>query len=192
MKDYGFLALLFRQKYIKRWSLMRCTEEEDLSHHSFESALIAHILATVNRDVFGGEANVEKVVLSALYHDSSEVLCGDLPTPVKYHDEQMRSTYKNIEKSCEETLLSKLPDELRASYEPLIKQESDELTHRLVKTADKLCALIKCVHELKSGNSEFKSAKASIEKGLEEYKSAELDYFMQNFYPAFTKDLDEL
>ncbi len=190
--DHGFLALLFRQKYIKRWALMRCNEEEALSQHSFECALIAHILATANKEVFGGEANVEKVVLTALYHDATEVLCGDLPTPVKYHDEQMRSTYEKIEKKCEDTLLSKLPDELKDSYAPLVKQDNDELTHRLVKTADKLCALIKCVHELKGGNSEFKSAKESTERSLEAYASPELDYFMEKFYPAFTKDLDEL
>ncbi len=171
---------------------MRCTETEDLSQHSFETAVIAHILATVNRDVFGGDADVEKTVLTALYHDSSEVLCGDLPTPVKYHDEQMRVTYKNIEKNCEDTLISKLPEELRGSYSPLIKGECDELTHRLVKTADKLCALIKCTNELKSGNGEFKSAKISVEKSLAEYASPELDYFMEKFYPAFAKDVDEL
>ncbi len=190
--ENGFLALLFRQKYIKRWSLMRCNEEEALSQHSFECALIAHILATVNKEIYGGEADAEKVVLTALYHDAAEVLCGDLPTPVKYHDPQMRSTYEKIEKKCEDTLLSKLPDELKNAYEPLIKQKNDPLTHRLVKTADKLCALIKCEHELKSGNNEFKSAKLSTEKALEEYASPELDYFMKNFYMAFTKDLDEL
>ncbi len=191
-EEYSFLALLYRQKYIKRWSLMRCTEQEDLSHHSFECAVVAHMLALINRDIFDGDAEPEMVALAALYHDASEVLSGDLPTPIKYHDEVMRSTYKNIERSCEDKLISKLPSELAEAYAPLIRQQNDELTHRLVKTADKLCALIKCTHELKGGNSEFKSAKAATEKSLEAYASSELDYFMEHVFPAFTKDIDEL
>lgn len=190
--SYGFGALLFRQKYINRWSLMRCVREECLSVHSMETAVIAHLLATINRDIFGGDADPSLVAAYALYHDSSEVLCGDLPTPVKYYNEQMRSIYGQIEKNSAQLLLSKLPKELRESYKPLICEECDELTHRLVKTADKLCALIKCIEEEKGGNGEFSSAERSVRQSLEAYDSDELRYFNENFLPAFALDLDEL
>lgn len=189
---YTFPALLFRQKYINRWSLMHCMQEESLAVHSTETAVIAHLLAVINRDVFGGEANPDSVALFALYHDSSEVLCGDLPTPVKYYSEQMRSIYGEIEKNSAEMLLSKLPDELKSSYKPLIFEQCDELTHRLVKTADKLCALIKCIEEAKGGNREFSSAEKTIKDSLKQYDSNELRYFNEHFLPSFSLDLDEL
>ncbi len=189
---YTFPALLFRQKYINRWSLMHCMQEESLAVHSAETAVIAHLLAVINRDVFGGTADPDKTALFALYHDSSEVLCGDLPTPVKYYNEKMRSTYDEIEKNSARLLLSKLPEELKKTYEPLVCEECDELTYRLVKTADKLCALIKCIEEAKGGNREFSSAEKTIRRSLEAYDSDELIYFNEHFLPSFSLDLDEL
>lgn len=189
---FGFFALAFRQRYITRWSLMHSVERESLSEHSAQCAMIAHCLAEINKTVFKGEADPEKTALYALYHDCAEVLCGDLPTPVKYATLQMRQTYAEIEKNSASALLDKLPDELKGAYSPLLNEECDELTLRLLKTADKLCALIKCETELKSGNAEFSSAKKTTLKLLEAYASPELDYFMENFFPAFSKTLDEL
>ena len=192
MNGYGFFALAFRQKYITRWSLMRNSQAETLSSHSMETAMIAHCLALINKEVFGGDADPDKVAVFALFHDCTEVLSGDLPSPVKYCSGEMRKTYAKIEKKAAEQLGSKLPPELRAHYEPLIGEDADPLTLRLVKTADKLCALIKCIEELNCGNGEFAAAKRSTEKVLEAYASDELDYFMKNFIQAFSLPIDEL
>lgn len=192
MENYSFFALLFRQKYINRWSLMRCSTEENLSTHSMETAVIAHCLAVINRDVFSGGADPDKVAVYALFHDSSEVLCGDLPSPVKYSGEELKNAYKKIEEESAKSLLSKLPNELKSAYESPVYEKADPLTHRLVKTADKLCALIKCIEEIKCGNLEFTSAEKSIRENLKEYESRELEYFTEHFLPSFGKTLDEL
>lgn len=189
---YSFFALLFRQKYIKRWSLMRCAAEETLSQHSMECAAIAHCLATINKEIFKGQADSDKVAVYALFHDASEVLCGDLPSPVKYSDGTMRSVYGKIEEASADALLSKLPDELRKFYDGPVREKTDELTIRLVKTADKLCALIKCTEELKWGNNEFSAAQKATLESLKAYDSPELRYFMDKFIPAFSLSLDEL
>lgn len=192
MDNFSFFALLFRQKYIKRWSLMRCSVEENLATHSMETAAVAHCLAVINRDVFGGDANPDRVATYALFHDASEVLCGDLPSPIKYSDSNMRDVYGKIEQASAESLISKLPKELRAAYEGPVFEQADELTHRLVKTADKLCALIKCIEEIKCGNSEFVTAEKATRDVLASYDSDELRYFEEHLLPAFTKTLDEL
>ncbi len=192
MNGYGFFALAFRQKYIARWSLMRNSQTESLSSHSMETAMIAHCLALINKEVFGGDADPDRTAVFALFHDCTEVLSGDMPSPIKYYSGEMRKTYAKIEKKAAEQLLSKLPPELSGAYAPFINEEADDLTLRLVKTADKLCALIKCIEEENCGNNEFAAAKKATEKALESYRSDELDYFMKNFIPAFSLPIDEL
>ena len=192
MNGYGFFALAFRQKYITRWSLMRNSQAENLSSHSMETAMIAHCLALINKTVFGGPADPEKVALYALFHDCTEVISGDLPSPVKYYSDEMRKTYAQIEKNAADQLLMRLPEELREAYAPLITEDADVLTLRFVKTADKLCALIKCIEEENCGNGEFSAAKKATWNALTDYSSDELDYFITNFIPAFSLPLDEL
>ena len=190
--DYSFFALIFRQRYIKRWSLMKNQSEETLSEHAMQCAVLAHALAVINRDVFGGDADPEKAAAYALFHDSAEVLCGDLPTPVKYASAEMRNTYRKIEESAAASLLSKLPPALQSAYRPLLSGDVDSETARLVKTADRLAALIKCIEEEKSGNNEFRAARASTLSLLQKQPGKELDYFIEHFLPAYEKTLDEL
>lgn len=188
----SFLALIFRQKYIKRWALMRNFETEDLQQHAAETAYIAHMLAVIKNKFYGGEVNAEKIALYALYHDVPEILTGDLPTPVKYFSPEMRNTYSEIEKNAEQTLLSKLPKELREEFVPLINQDLTEDERKLVKTADKLSALIKCLVEEKDGNAEFAKARTSTEAALEKLDSPELRYFTEHFIPSFKLPLDDM
>ena len=190
--DYSFFAMIFRQRYIKRWSLMKNQSEETLSEHAMQCAVLAHALAVINRDIFGGDADPDKAAAYALFHDSAEVLCGDLPTPVKYASAEMRDTYRKIEDSAAATLLSKLPPELQSVYRPLVSGDTDPETARLVKTADRLSALIKCIEEEKSGNSEFRAARASTLALLSEMPGREIHYFMEHFLPAYEKTLDEI
>ena len=171
---------------------MKNTSDENLSEHAMQCAVLAHALAVINRDVFGGDANPEKAACFALFHDSAEVLCGDLPTPVKYATAEMRQTYKKIEENASSVLLSKLPEKMRGAYSPLLLEAYDETTKKIVKTADRLCALIKCLEERKSGNNEFDAALKSTQQLLTEYNSDELNYFLENFLPPFSKTLDEM
>lgn len=189
--DYSFLAFIFRQKYIKRWSLMRNTSEENLSTHTMECALITHMLCEIGNKIFGKNYDTEKAVLTSLYHDSAEVITGDLPTPVKYYSKSTKESYGEIEENAIGVLLGMLPEDLRCDYSPLFHPTDPEII-RLVKTADKLCAYIKCIEEQKSGNSEFTKALASTRKALDKYRSDELDWFMDNMIPSFEKTLDEL
>lgn len=192
MEGYSFFALAFRQKYITRWALMRNTEREPLSSHSMEAAVLAHALATVNREIYGGDADPDKAAVYALFHDCTEVISGDMPSPVKYYSDEMRKTYAKIEESSVNKLLSTMPEELRRVYKPLLAEKPDEQTLKYVKAADKLCALIKCIEEIRCGNSEFEYAKKATEEQLSKYSMPELDYFMENFLPAFYSPLDEL
>ncbi len=162
-----FFATLSRMKYIFRWSLMRNTRTENICEHSQEVAILAHALALLQNRRFGGKVNVEEVVLLAMYHDVPEILTGDLPTPVKYDNPDIRDAYRAVERLSAERLLSQLPEDLRQDYRPLLLPDSaDREALRLVKAADKLSALIKCIEELKAGNGEFRQAKASTEAAL--------------------------
>ena len=165
-RESHFLAILSRMKYIERWSLMRSSRPENLSEHSLEVALIAHMLCVIGNARYSRSLDAERAALVALYHDASEIITGDLPTPVKYHDGTIRDAYKAVERSAEERLLATLPDDLRPAIEdvlwPSADAGEDELyLRRLVKAADKVSALIKCVEEARSGNSEFASAERS-------------------------------
>ena len=156
----SFYALIFRQKYIKRWGLMRNSRDESLAEHASETAILTHALCTIGNKYFAKDYDTERAVTLALFHDTTEVYTGDLPTPIKYFSSEMRDNYKMIEKNAQETLLSHLPEELRPDYNALLDSDDDPL-HRLVKAADKLAALIKCIEEEKSGNPEFSAAKTS-------------------------------
>ena len=195
---HHFFAYLFRMKNIKRWGLMRSLREEDLEQHSLEVAVLAHALALIRRDVFGKtDVDPEHAAAVALYHDASEIITGDMPTPVKYFNANIRNAYKDVESIANERLLSQLPEDLRPAYQDIFhpdKSGEDALLHRLVKAADKLSALIKCIEEERSGNQEFRSAKESTERSLK-YMAEELPEvrdFLRDFLPSYGKTLDEL
>lgn len=188
-----FLPLIFRMKHISRWSLMHNTQQEDLMQHSAETAFIVHYLALVGNARFGKTYNADKLATCALYHDVAEVFTGDLPTPIKYFNDDMRTTYHQIEQTALEKLKSGLPDDLQDTYADYLKGNTltiEEAT--LLKTADKLCAYIKCIQELNAGNKEFEPACKAIREQLNSSQSEELQYFLDNNLEAFTLTLDEL
>ena len=192
MKDGSFFALIYRMKYIGRWGLMRNSEPENIQEHSHMTAVIAHALAAIRRDVFGVPCDPDKCASLALFHDASEIFTGDLPTPIKYHNREITRAYHEVEDLAAKKLLSGLPVEVRDTYSELLEQKvGDDLKH-LVKAADKLSAYIKCIEERKAGNNEFRSAETQTRAALEEYGLPEVRYFMENFIPAFELTLDEL
>ena len=198
-RESHFLAILSRMKYIERWSLMRSSRPENLSEHSLEVALIAHMLCVIGNARHGRALDAERAALVALYHDASEIITGDLPTPVKYHDGAIRDAYKAVERSAEERLLDTLPDDLRPAIEdvlwPSARADEDELyLRRLVKAADKVSALIKCVEEARSGNAEFSSAEESCRAAVDEMAAElpEVADFLREFLPSYGSTLDEL
>ena len=187
-----FFALVFRQKYIQRWGLMRNALPESLAQHSSECALITHALAVIGNKLFGRSYDTGKAVTLALYHDVPEVFTGDMPTPIKYANPVIRSEFKEIEEESAGELLAKLPEEIRDEYYALFHEENeDKELHKLVKAADRLCAYIKCAEEEKFHNTEFSSARIGIEKKLKESEMPEVKYFIERFLPAFTMTLDE-
>lgn len=198
-RESHFLAILSRMKYIERWSLMRSARPENLSEHSLEVALIAHMLCVIGNARYSRSLDAERAALVALYHDASEIITGDLPTPVKYHDGTIRDAYKAVERSAEERLLATLPDDLRPAIEdvlwPSADAGEDELyLRRLVKAADKVSALIKCVEEERSGNTEFASAEESTRVAVGEMAAElpEVADFLREFLPSYGATLDEL
>lgn len=189
---FKFFAYLDRMKYIKRWSLMRSVREENIMEHSQQVAVIAHALALINNKIFNGNVDVSKTVLLAQYHEVGEVITGDLPTPIKYFNPEIKSAYKDLEKNACERILNMLPENLKGEYDKYIMPETDCIEYKLVKAADKLSAYLKCVEEVKAGNSEFKKAKGTIEKDLKNMKLQEVDYYFKEFVPAYELTLDEL
>ena len=190
VNETPFYALLSRMRYISRWGLMRSSIPENIQEHSHEVAVYAHALGIVRRDVFGVDCDPERLAVLALYHDISEILTGDLPTPIKYHDSALRTAYKEVERAAEEKLLSMLPEELRGSYREAMDARAEEA--RLVKAADKFSALVKCIEERKAGNREFLSAEAQTRAALAAMALPEADWFLEHALPAFEKNLDEL
>lgn len=193
MQQSHFFAHLSRLKLINRWPLMRNVRTENVSEHSLQVAMVAHALALIKNMKFGGQLNAERIALMAIYHDASEVLTGDLPTPVKYYNEQIAHEYKKIEKIAQQKLIEMLPEELQEAWRPFLDEHahSEEET-AMVKQADALCAYLKCLEELSAGNNEFRLAKARLEKTLHQRRSSEMDYFMAVFVPSFTLSLDEI
>ena len=189
--DSNFFALISRMRYIERWSLMRNSIHENIQEHSHMVAVIAHALGVIRRDVYGAACDPDACATVALYHDASEILTGDLPTPVKYYNPDIKTAYKQVEHISGTKLLQMLPPELRESYAPLV-YESDESVHDIVKAADKLSAYIKCVEELKAGNSEFEAAARQTRQALCDMQLPCLDYFMAHFLDSFQLTLDEL
>ncbi len=188
----SFFAIISRMKYINRWSLMRNNYTENIAEHSMMVAAVAHCLALINNRIFGGAVNAERLALRGIYHDASEVLIGDLPTPVKYSNPDINSSYKALESVAAEKLLGMLPKALCEDYMGLIGADTDSYEDRLLKAADKICAYIKCVEELSSGNNEFRSARESLGKDIAGYSLPEVDYFLEQFEDSFGKTLDEL
>lgn len=191
MEEYQFYALLSRMRYITRWGLMRNTFSENIQEHSHQVAVLAHALALIRRDVLGLPAEPDRCAVAALFHDASEILTGDLPTPIKYYNPEIKAAYKQVERVSADKLLAMLPEQLRESYAPLV-HEDDETVLDIVKAADKLSAHIKCIEEMKAGNQEFASAAAQTRKALENMGLPELDWFMEHCLPAFGRNLDEL
>ncbi|MBE7061200.1 MAG: 5'-deoxynucleotidase [Clostridiales bacterium] len=189
---YKFFAFLNRMKYIKRWSLMRSVREENIMEHSQQVAVIAHALALINNKIYGKSVDISKVVMLAQYHEVSEVITGDLPTPIKYFNPEIKSAYKDLEKHASERLINMLPTELKDEYNQYILPETDSEEYKIVKCADRLSAYLKCVEEVKAGNSEFKKAKTSIGNELKNLKRQDVDYYLREFAPAFELALDEL
>ena len=191
MENYSFFALAFRQKYIRRWGLMRNTLSENLSEHAMETAVLAHALALVGNTYFQKNYNPDRIATLALFHDVPEVYTGDLPTPVKYFDKNSRDSYAQIEAQAIASLLSKLPEPLRDAYADILEGGNEE-EHRLVKAADKLTAYIKCIEEQKTGNTEFDSAARQTLESIHAMNRPELKWFLTECLPAFTLNLDEL
>lgn len=189
---HDFYAYMDRMKYIKRWQLMRSTRDENIMEHSQEVSLIAHALVTIHNDVFGGKADVLKTVLYAMYHETAEVMTGDLPTPIKYYNKSIHGAYKELEKRACEKMVGMLPEEMQGSLAPYLLADEDSVEYTLVKAADKLSAYIKCLEELRSGNNEFAKAKKTIEEDLKSRNMPEVEYFFKHFIKSFSLTLDEL
>lgn len=193
MKLYSFNALLSRMKYIPRWSLMRAQRTETLSEHTAETALLAHTLCLIARTVTGTPVRPKTVAVAALYHDAPEILTGDMPTPVKYKNERMRAAYAAIQEESVQAMLRLAPPELQPELAPYLSGELlTEEERRLLKAADRLSALIKCLEESQGGGREFSAALAQQRAALEAMHCPEADYFLQHMLPCYEKNLDEL
>lgn len=189
----SFFALLSRMRYIHRWGLMRSSIPENIQEHSHETAVYAHALGLIRRQVFHGDCDAERLAVLALYHDASETLTGDLPTPIKYHDDDIRRAYRDVEALAGQRLLTLLPSELRQDYESILTpQARDAELWRLVKAADKLSALVKCMEERKAGNREFLSAESATRSAIAALGLPEADWFVAHCLGAFELNLDEL
>ena len=190
MKSH-FFAYISRMRFIQRWALMRNTAQENVQEHSHQVAVLAHALAVIRNELYGGCVDAGAVAVAALYHDASEILTGDMPTPIKYDNPAIRDAYKAVERIAEGKLVGMLPPELRCAYEDIVSIV-DEDVEQLVKAADKLSAHIKCLEELKAGNNEFREAAAQTRKALEAYELPEVRYFLETFLDSFSLTLDEL
>ena len=190
---YHFFAMLSRMKYINRWGLMRNTRSENICEHSLETALVAHALATIGNRHFGKNYDAERAAMLAVLHDASEIITGDMPTPVKYHSEEIRKAYAEVEDRAVEHLVSMLPEEMRGAYLELmtLSGEKDQELQPLVKAADRISAVIKCVEERRSGNRDFTKAEESITRSIADMHLPEADYFMNEFLPSYGLTLED-
>ncbi|HOL79425.1 MAG TPA: 5'-deoxynucleotidase [Clostridiales bacterium] len=193
MSGSHFFAFFARMKYINRWSLMRNVFYETLSQHSTEVASIAHILALIVNKRFGKSYNAERAAVLGLYHDMPEILTGDMPTPVKYFNSEIKNAFKSVEREAAARLTDSLPGYLRDEFKTIFSESRDDAEEwRLVKAADKIAALIKCIEEQKAGNTEFDKAKQSVENTLKEMECPEAEVFIEEFLPSFSLTLDQL
>lgn len=186
-----FFAYISRMKYIKRWGLMRSNREENVQEHSLQVAMFAHCLALIENKRYGGKLDPEHIMALAMYHETGEVITGDLVTPIKYYNSDITKAYKDVEKVAEETMISMLPEEFREDFRPLIQPE-DAYEAKIVKAADTLAAYAKCIEELKTGNLEFSKAKHTILRKLHEMDMPCVEDFLKEFMPSFEVTLDEL
>ena len=190
---YNFFAYMARMKLIRRWGLMKSLINENIAEHSAQVAQFAHALALIKNKKFGGQLNADRVATMALYHETSEVITGDLPTPIKYYNADIIASYKDIEKKANETLLSMLPEEFRGDYRELIDVEPDSYEQILIKAADKIAAYVKCVEETRLGNKEFTKAKHTLKREIDAFrKYEEIDWFCSTYLDSFSLTLDEL
>lgn len=194
MEQSNFYAMMSRMKYINRWGLMNNTKYENLSEHSLQVAMLAHCLVLIHNKRFNGNLNPERAGMLAIYHDATEIITGDMPTPIKYFNSTIKDAYKDIENAAADRLCSLLPEDFRQDMEEIIKQssEGDRELKKYVKAADRFSALIKCIEELRMGNEEFRQAKNAIEKSIAEMNMPEADVFAEEFLPAFSLSLDEM
>lgn len=193
--EYNFFATIARMKYIERWALMRNTRPENLSEHGLEVSMIAHGLCVIGNVRYGKSLNEEKAALMGIYHDASEIITGDMPTPIKYYNKDMKDTFRLIENEANKTLLNQLPDDMKPYYEKLFFKSPDyEYEWKLVKAADKISALIKCMEEEKTGNREFVKARETISAAIDKMAETlpEVGDFVRDFLGAYNKTLDEL
>ena len=189
--NYSFYALVSRMKNITRWSLMRNSFAENVQEHSHMVAVIAHSLAVIRQEVFGIPCNADRAASVALFHDASEIYTGDMPTPIKYFNPEIMTAYKQVEELASEKLVSTLPEKLQGAYRNLLLNDDEDI-EKIVKAADKLSAYIKCIEELKSGSDEFRQAASQTMAKIKSLGMPEVDYFVENFIPAFELTLDEL
>ena len=189
--SFSFFAMLSRMKNIRRWALMRNTRSENICEHSHEVAVVAHALALLTNRHYGGQVDVNRCVLLAVYHDVPEILTGDMPTPVKYYNPAIREAYRQVEQSACDKLLDMLPEDLRGDYSPLLLSEDDSAEWRIVKAADKISALIKCIEELSQGNREFASARRATERSIREMDMPAANEFLEKYLPAYELPLDD-
>ena len=194
MKKSHFYAMLARMKYINRWGLMNNTQYENISEHSQQVAVLAHCLVLIHNKRFGGSLSAERAALLAVFHDATEIITGDMPTPVKYANSSIRETYRQIEDSAADRLLSMLPEDFRAEYSAILKpsSEEDRELETFVKAADRFSALIKCIEEMRMGNDEFRAAAGTIEESIHQMKLPEAEVFFGEFLPSFSLALDEM
>lgn len=188
-----FFAMMSRMKYIDRWALMRNSRRENVSEHSLEVSMIAHALAVIGNTYLSKNLNAERAAVLGLYHDATEIITGDMPTPVKYYNSQIKDTYKDIEAKASQTLLHMLPGKMQQAYAQILDPgEEDAYLCRLVKAADKLSAYIKCLEEEQAGNREFLNAGEITRKYIEDMNVKETDLFLKYFLDSYGKNLDEL
>lgn len=191
--DSSFFAMISRMKYINRWALMRNSYSENISEHSLEVAMIAHVLALISNKKYGNNLNAERAALIGMYHDCTEIITGDMPTPIKYYNKDTVEAYKHVEEQAAKDLLRMLPDYLKEDYESILfPSEEEAYLWKLVKAADRLSAYIKCIEEEKTGNKEFSSAKSATYVKLTQMDIPEVRDFIRDFIEAYKKTLDEL
>ena len=186
-----FFAYIDRMRYIERWALMRNSVRENIQEHSHQVAVLAHALAVIRNEFFGGQVDAGAVAAAALYHDAGEIPTGDMPTPVKYHSLELRGAYKDVEKMANDRLLAMLPEDLRKCFAPYLC-EGHDYDHQIVKAADSLSAYLKCVEERRAGNHEFDAAGEAIRRQLDAITLPEVQDFIREFVPSFSLTLDEL
>lgn len=194
MQNSNFYAMISRMKYINRWGLMNNTKYENLSEHSLEVAVIAHCLVLIHNKRFGGSLNCERAALLGVFHDCTEIITGDMPTPIKYFNPQIQNAYKAIEENAADRLSAMLPDDFRDEMSQILKMEGaeDDELKKFVKAADKFSALIKCIDEIRMGNDEFRQAEKTIRKAIDNMNLPEAKVFSEEFLPAFSLTLDEM